>query len=221
MIWIINLILVCLFQDGGFVITDGPTVPSFVVTEKASPPPKPKETVEDPKPVEDAASTVKPRYFFRFFTADWCGSCREFKNAGRLKELQQLTDVEVIDIEKDKSYSDVPSIPRVRLYDRETGKQLYEWVGNQQTLSMKARYLEKVSALGKPPERDSSYYGRAGTSHESRETLIRHLLDDGIHRSRHTRQALEGMSDKDLIELHDREHEEAGDVVRNGLWRKK
>jgi thiol-disulfide isomerase/thioredoxin len=223
MISLINLVLVVLLQDGGFVVTDGPTVPSFVVTEKASTTPKAEkpEAIEVVKPVEDAAVNVKPRYFFRFFTADWCGSCREFKNAGRLKELQELTDVEVIDIDKDKSYSDVPSIPRVRLYDRETGKQLYEWVGNQQTLSMRARYAEKVSAMGKAPERDNSFYGRTGTSHESRQTLIKHLLDDGIHKSRHTRQSLEGMSDKDLVELHDKEHEDAGDVVRDGLWRKK
>ena len=87
------------------------------------------------------------------------------------------------------------------------------------TLSMKARYLEKVSAAPKPAARDNSFYGRKGTSHESRETLIQHLLNEGIHQGRHTRTSLEQLSDRDLVALHDEEHEENGDVVKTDCGR--
>ncbi len=217
MISLLNIVLLCAFQDGGFVVTDGPTVSGFVITERATviSSEKPK-----PVPVADAATVLKPRYFFRFFTADWCTYCQKFKNEGKLKELQTLTEVEIVDTDKDKSYGSM-SLPTIRLYDRETGKQVNEWVGYQSTLSMKARYLEKVSAAPKPAARDNSFYGRKGTSHESRETLIQHLLNEGIHQGRHTRTDLEQLSDRDLVDLHDEEHEDNGDVVKNGLWEKK
>lgn len=220
MMAIFNLLMMCCFiQDGGFVVTDGPTVSAFVVTDRA--PVTPKLSEKKPAVVEDAAVNVKPRYFFRVFTADWCGGCREFKNAGRIKELQQTAEVEVIDIDKDKTYSDVPSIPRVRIYDRETGKWINEWIGNQSTSAMRNEYSKKLTSVAKPASREPSLYGRAGTSHESRETLIHHLLADGIHQGRHSRLDLERMSDRELVDLHDNEHEEHGDVVKNGLWRQK
>ena len=220
MISLLNIVLLCAFQDGGFVVTDGPTVSGFVITERVTViAAKPKEAPK-PVPVADAATVLKPRYFFRFITADWCTYCQKFKNEGKLKELQTLTEVEIVDTDKDKSYGSM-SLPTIRLYDRETGKQVNEWVGYQGTLSMKARYLEKVSAAPKPSARDNSFYGRKGTSHESRETLIQHLLNEGIHQGRHTRSDLEQLSDRDLVALHDEEHEENGDVVKNGLWEKK
>lgn len=225
MISLLNIVMLCLIQDGGFVVTDGPTVSAFVITERPQanvlqkPEPASEPVVED-KPAADAATVLKPRYFFRFFTADWCGYCKKFKNDGKLKELQALTEVVIVDTQKDKSYGSM-TLPTIRLYDRETDRQLNEWVGYQNTMSMKARYLEKVSAAPKPPARDNSFYGRKGTSHESRETLIQHLLKDGIHQGRHTRESLDGLSDHELVELHDEEHEDAGDVVEGGLWRKK
>lgn len=220
---LLNFVLFCVLQDGGFVVTDGPTVPAFVITARQEPTPVPepaKPEVQE-KPKEDAASEVKPRFFFRFFTADWCFSCRKFKTTGRLKELQDVAEVEVIDIDKDKSFSGISTIPRVRLYDRETGKHVSEWIGDQSTAAMKSKYVEKISSLSKVAAREPSLFGRKGTSHESRETLIKHLLDDGIHRGLHTRTDLERLSDRELTDLHDQEHRKAGDVVVNGLWRKK
>jgi len=220
MISLLNIVLLCAFQDGGFVVTDGPTVSGFVITERATViAARPKEAPK-PVPVADAATVLKPRYFFRFFTADWCTYCQKFKNEGKLKELQTLTEVEIVDTDKDKSYGSM-SLPTIRLYDRETGKQVNGWVGYQDTSSMKAKYLEKVSSVPKPAARDNSFYGRKGTSHESRETLIRHLLTEGIHQGRHTRADLERLSDRELVDLHDEEHEDNGDVVKNGLWEKK
>ena len=104
MISLLNIVLLCAFQDGGFVVTDGPTVSGFVITERATViAARPKEA-QKPVPVADAATVLKPRYFFRFFTADWCTYCQKFKNEGKLKELQTLTEVEIVDTDKDKSY---------------------------------------------------------------------------------------------------------------------
>lgn len=54
-----------------------------------------------------------------------------------------------------------------------------------------------------------SLFGSVGTSHESRSTLIRHLLNDGIHRGRWTISVLNSMSDDELNEAHEQDHEGA------------
>lgn len=52
----------------------------------------------------------------------------------------------------------------------------------------------------------SGIFGDIGTSHESRETLVFHLLNDGKHRGRHSAGDLAQMSDEQLEALHNRDH---------------
>lgn len=59
-----------------------------------------------------------------------------------------------------------------------------------------------VKAVGRNP----SLYGQIGTSHESRETLIDHLLNDGIHRRKRTLLQLQAMSDDELNAAHMIDH---------------
>jgi hypothetical protein len=54
--------------------------------------------------------------------------------------------------------------------------------------------------------RNPSLFGRVGTSHESRATLINHLLNDGIHRGRWRLDRLNAMSDDQLNEAHSQDH---------------
>lgn len=61
-------------------------------------------------------------------------------------------------------------------------------------------------------------FGRVGTSHESRQTLISHLLTDGIHKGRHTLAQLESMTDQQLSDLHDREHNQATGSASTTRW---
>lgn len=69
---------------------------------------------------------------------------------------------------------------------------------------------------------DSIYNGKPGSSHESRETLIDHLLNEGIHKGRHTKASLDGMTDQQLDALHTQDHGtlERRPVVqqRGGRW---
>jgi hypothetical protein len=54
--------------------------------------------------------------------------------------------------------------------------------------------------------RNPSLFGRVGTSHESRQTLINHLANDGIHRGKWRLVDLQAMSDDALNNAHDQDH---------------
>ena len=77
---------------------------------------------------------------------------------------------------------------------------------------------EVNSVAPKPVKSDGQIYGRTGTSHESRETLISHLLSDGIHKGRHTLAELSAMTDVELDALHNREHNQSAGTPANTQW---
>ena len=52
----------------------------------------------------------------------------------------------------------------------------------------------------------STVFGSIGTSHESRESLIKHMLTEGEHIGRHTPESLSRLTDQQLSDLHDRDH---------------
>lgn len=68
------------------------------------------------------------------------------------------------------------------------------------------------------PKRNPSLWRPGGDCYESRDAMIQHLLEDGIHRGSVSRQTLEGLSDDELSALHESQHRAAGDVIRNGRW---
>lgn len=211
-----NLVLLIglLFQDGGFVVTDRAS--GFVVTDRAEIPP--------PTGLEDAAWEPAPTHYVYFMTADWCSYCQQYKNDGRLKKIQDAVPTKVIDVEVETKWKSLltgyPSFLIVKS-DGETEVKRFRGITSPETVI--SAYRSSLQQVVKPVEtkrqaRNPRLFGNRGTSHESRETLIRHLYQDGIHRGRHTLQELQAMSDDALNDIHQKEHTDHGDVVRNGLW---
>lgn len=62
--------------------------------------------------------------------------------------------------------------------------------------------VKPLKAVGRNP----SLFGRLGTSHESRETLIDHLLNGSIHRGKRSLAQLQAMSDDELDAAHQIDH---------------
>lgn len=67
---------------------------------------------------------------------------------------------------------------------------------------------EEFISFSKSKVSKSSLFGKMGTSHESRETLINHLLNEGIHRGRYSLSYLNSLSDSQLNDVHERDHSE-------------
>jgi thiol-disulfide isomerase/thioredoxin len=162
------------------------------------------------------AAHVESDYYVVMFSASWCGPCQSYKSSGKLDRIKaQGIKVKIVDIDATPGFYR-GSIPRFWICRDE--KRVHEFPSggiDPDTI------LRKIASLKGSPktERKSSFYDRKGTSHESRDTLIEHFLNDGIHKGRHTRESLESLSDEDLVELHDAEHKKAGHSVKNGLWK--
>lgn len=81
--------------------------------------------------------------------------------------------------------------------------------------------LREIETLSAEPVKSPGVpklFGRVGTSHESRETLVSHLLNDSIHKGRHTSAELEAMTDQQLSDLHDKEHNTASGTSSTTHW---
>lgn len=81
--------------------------------------------------------------------------------------------------------------------------------------------LKEIETLSAEPVKSSGVpklFGRIGTSQESRQTLVNHLLNDSIHKGRHTSAELEAMTDQQLSDLHDREHNTASGTSSTTHW---
>lgn len=161
------------------------------------------------------AAHVESDYYVVMFTASYCGPCQNYKNSGKPAELKAAGyPLTYIDTQRNPSFYS-GSIPKFWICKDK--QKVHEWpagVVDPSTILAKIRELK-----GQKPASSGSFFGRKGTSHETRETLIEHMLSDGIHQGRHTKASLEAMSDSELVELHDREHEKAGHSVKNGLWK--
>lgn len=224
----LNLILMLgmLVQDGSFVVTDRPAS-QFVVTDRALAAKRPEAgpVVIPETGLKDAKAKPEPTHYVYFFTADWCGVCKQYKAAGKLQQIKDAVPVKEIDVENaenSKWRSQVTRYPSMWVVSADEKQILWRSSGTMDPASVIDAYKKNApSKAAKPPARQPELYGSKGTSHESRETLIQHLLRDGIHRERHTMEELNAMSDRELVNLHDQEHEENGDAVVNGLWRQK
>lgn len=167
----------------------------------------------------DAAHVESPAesdYYVVMFTASYCGPCQNYKNSSKPAELKAAGyPLTYIDTQKNSSFYS-GSIPKFWLCKDK--QKVHEWPAgavDPSTILAKIRELKGKTS----PKKASDFFGRKGTSHETRETLIGHMLEDGIHKGLHTRASLEILSDSELVELHDREHEKAGHRVKNGLWK--
>ncbi len=161
------------------------------------------------------AAHVESDYYVVMFTASYCGPCRDYKSSGKPAELKAAGyPLTYIDTQKNKEFYS-GRIPKFWLC--KDNQKIHEWPDGTvepSTILAKIRQLKGQKAVS-----TSNFFGRRGTSHESRQTPIDHFLNDGIHKGRHTRESLESLSDEDLVELHDAEHKTAGHSVKNGLWK--
>ena len=176
-------------------------------------------TVEVHESLLDAAHVepvAESDYYVVMFTASYCGPCQNYKNSGKPAELKAAGyPLTYIDTQRNSSFYS-GSIPKFWLCKDK--KKVHEWPAgavDPSTILAKIRELKGKASPNSTPE----FFGRKGTSHENRGTLIDHMLEDGIHKGLHTRTSLESLSDSELVELHDEEHEKAGHRVKNGLWK--
>jgi hypothetical protein len=156
------------------------------------------------------------------YTADYCAPCRVWKDSAacsRLKKEGVL--IKFLDVMEDKErLKFAEKLPTFYVVDGKTNK-VRTWtkhVGSDLT-------YEKAMSLFKLPEKapdapaekkveirpsgfyNNSYYnGTYGSSHQSRDTLIMHLLQGEVHRGKYTTQYLMSLSDEALCNLHDKDH---------------
>lgn len=213
----LGLLIAAYYAEDPFIVTDY-AYPAFVVTERAD---AARAHAEPPK-AEPVKAQTEFSYILEMYTASWCGPCRDWKSGEkkRVEDSGLLSEkVREIDIDRVRG-TGVSRVPEFRLI-RSDGVRVGTWVGYVSVASLRAK-MSQPKLVEKPatPFLNNGLYGRIGTSHESRATLIDHLMEDGIHSGRHTRAELNKLSDEDLNELHTKEHEAAGHVVDSrGLWK--
>lgn len=158
-------------------------------------------------------SAVDNEYYVVKFSEPWCGPCREYVSSGKLKRLQQSVSVREIDTQSDTQWKNLKVLPKVKRWptfwlikygDSTTVVKSWEYAVDPSVVLTEIQNQKKPKVVKSVVQ--SSIYGSVGTSHESRETLIDHLLNDGIHKGRRSLQQLNSMTDEQLDRLHSKDH---------------
>lgn len=200
-----------MLDNWSFEVQSQPTKTFVVVPDKkpdADAVPKP---VDPPVPV-----ALEQQYHVVMYTADWCGPCRNWK----ANEGLRAENAGIRVFHKDPIRG-VPKIPEFRLIRDSDEAVISKWVGYVSTADLQSAMRADANRSGSRPEKavksvapgslppgfynPAIYRGTSG-SHVSRETLISHLLNDGIHRGKHSFAELSSLSDDALNSLHNREH---------------
>lgn len=179
------------------VITE--RVQSFVITERQE---QPNTTVIDTE------------YEVVICSAKWCSPCQVYKKSGKIEKIRTKYRVAEVDTDERKDWAALlhDGIPAVWLIRKSDRIPIKKWAGtvDLETIERevtKARQNKTTTKITtKTILRNPSLFGLVGTSHQSRETLINHLHNDGIHRGRHSLNDLQNMSDDELNELHKIDH---------------
>jgi hypothetical protein len=136
------------------------------------------------------------------FTASWCGPCKTYKESGSIEKLRNNgVKVVLVDIDKDSSYYSgrVPKFwlckNKVRVTEFPEGA-----VSPDRILSL----IKQLDP--KKPMEHIVYNGYPNNSHTNRQSLINHLLNDGIHRGKYRLDTLNNLSDIELDKLHSLDH---------------
>ena len=148
------------------------------------------------------------------FTTKTCLPCRQWK-ANELPKLNGVA-VTIVDANEQPQWN-VGSVPSFWIVDRATRKPLKKYTGSTSAATL-LKELEGNSVASTPAKSDGQIFGRTGTSHESRQALINHLLTDGIHEGRHTSAELDAMTDEQLDSLHNREHNQSAGTPSTTRW---
>lgn len=162
--------------------------------------------------VEEKPATKESDRYLVVFTASWCGPCKQWK-ANERPKLQGVL-ITTVDIDEQKQWG-IDRVPAFWIVDRETRKPIKKLTGYRAADEL----LSEVNSVAETPVKSGGQiYGRVGTSHESRQTLIAHLLTDGIHKGRHTQAELDAMTDEQLDALHNAEHNQSAGTPSNTRW---
>lgn len=199
--------------------SEKPAGAGFVVTERPS-------SVS----AEQSRDTIAPpfnRCHAIVFGASWCGPCRTMESTVIPDLREHGHHVIKVDIDENPNHpqwvaGSVPFVvilkPDGTIVDQHRGYMTSNQLGTK--LNAATRALGVVSPPNTPAKQvqRGSIYGHVGTSHESRETLIQHLLSEGIHAGRHSLVSLNAMTDEQLNSLHDSDHENSkSETVRSAV----
>lgn len=164
-------------------------------------------SVERPSFTVEVEKTKQEEYddfYVVMFTATWCGPCRNYKDSGKLAQLEQSIKVRQVDIDVDQTYYN-GRVPRFWLCKNKL--RVHEFPEGAVDPD---KILDLLKQLKTPTEELTTYLsiydGKPGSSHESRETLIKHLLNDGVHKGKHSLDKLNRLNDTDLDKLHSLDH---------------
>lgn len=203
------LLLSVILSDDQFIVTDRP----LVITDRPAAGPA---TVE--QSANDIGAEVVPVAGLRlqYWGASWCGYCPAAKLEAEKAAKELGVKLEVFDwdrhaeVRRRVRVTSVPTIFIVR-DDKISFASEGKFVGrvSASRIVERARGGKTVTKTRTVTRTSSIYNGDPGSSHESRGSLISHLLSDGIHAGRHTRAELDAMTDQALSDLHDAEHNAA------------
>lgn len=186
----------------------------------------PSETRADWLPTSSDEPTTKAkaknRYYVAAFYKFGCGLCIRWEQNEEHKLKAAGIDVVRVDSERNPQWG-VGMNPTFWVCDRtndtavkqftqgeyKTAAQLLELIEeyNEPESSCTPEVVQKPVSTGvNPVVANSGFYdNKPGSSHQSRDALIRHL-QSGVHAGKFTAQDLAGMSDQELSDLHDSDH---------------
>lgn len=148
-----------------------------------------------------------------FYGPTWCPHCPAAK-----KQVAALSDLFIIrHFSDDEKYpqhiKDAASQPGwgypLIHWEMKSGKgKMMVWRGVEAFLKEDGLVVEGVTGNTKAKVGSVSVakWSINGSNTPSRNTLLSHLLNDGIHRGRHSREQLEGLTTEQLRWLHDVDH---------------
>ena len=176
-------------------------------------------TVEVVQPVQSFTVVVTEpdddEFYAVMFTAKWCGPCQAYKTSGKLDRLMKRMATTVVDIDEHPEWrKQVSIVPTFWLARRSSQTRVKSWTGitDADTIEREITRIRETKSgtitttRTVSQSRNPSLFGRVGTSHASRESLINHLLNDGIHRGRWQIDILDLMSDDALDKAHNDDH---------------
>lgn len=192
-----------------FIITERHQ--DFIVTDRIDEPTIVKEVqIKNWKPKQ---LSTDDEFYAVMFTAKWCGPCQTYKKSGKLERLKERFATTVVDVDDEPQWR-VNHVPAFWLCRRSDRTKVKSWSGSTDVSTIESEVTRirstksgtavKVTTVS--TSRNTSLFGRRGTSHESRETLIYHLSNEGIHRGKWSVIELQGMSDDALDALHSNDH---------------
>lgn len=184
--------------------------------------------VVQPQQVQEV-TVVGKEYYVTMFTASYCSQCISSKRDDIPTLKAAMPRTILVDVEKKPewtkpkrikfkdrtiSHDGIRLLPTYWLIEVNSNGEEYvvkEWVGRTSSSIILKELPTVVQQEQKavPNVVDSSvsiYNGKSGSSHQNRRTLINHLLNDGIHRGKHSSEKLNRMTDIELDNLHNQDH---------------